>query len=122
MIYLTNIDCDAAGPFRGKVAVSMRMIHWKDAARVVQLTSRFPAFHGAPLHVGDPTAIGIDDLSKPWLRDVFEIHDDEVPMFWACSVTPQVVAVSAKLDYLVTNAPAHLFVTDVSADRMAVVA
>lgn len=119
-IFVTNIECEPAGPFRGKVAVSMRSVHWSKVASVVQLTSRFPAFHGAPVHVGNPRAIGIDDLSKPWFGDVPEVKDDEVPVFWACSVTPQVVALSAKLDFMISSAPACLLVSDIPTEAMAI--
>lgn len=120
-IFVTNQQCEPVGSLRGPLAVSMRPIHWSQVARVVQLTSRFPAFHGAPVHVGDPRAIGIGDITKPWFGDVLDVKDDEVPVFWACSVTPQVVAVQAKLDYVITNAPACMFVSDVPTEAMAVI-
>ena len=72
------------------------------------------------MHAGDPAAIGIRDLAKPWFGDVLDVRPDEVPVFWACSVTPQVVAVEAKLEYMITNAPACMFVSDVPTEEMAI--
>jgi uncharacterized protein YcsI (UPF0317 family) len=121
-IFLTNVPCTPAGPLRGPLAVSMRPIHWSQVRSVVQLTSRFPAFHGAPVHVGDPRVIGIPDLAQPWFGDILDVRGDEVPVFWACSVTPQVVALEAKLDFMITNAPACMFVSDVPTVQMALLA
>lgn len=119
-VFVTNIDCEPVGALRGKLAVSFRPIHWTQVTKVVQLTSRFPAFHGAPIHIGNPKAIGIDDLAKPWFGEVVDVKDDEVPLFWACSVTPQVLAVAAKFDYMVTNAPACFLVCDATTESMAI--
>ncbi len=90
-MYRTNIDCVPAGRFKGKMVVSMRPFTPADAIRAVQITSRFPAVHGAPVHIGLPEAIGIRDINKPDLGDPAEIRDGELPVFWACGVTPQVV-------------------------------
>lgn len=119
-IFVTNVECEPVGRLHGPLAVSMRPIHWTQVTKVVQLTSRFPSFHGAPVHVGDPRAIGIADLAKPWFGDDLHVRDDEVPVFWACSVTPQVVAVQAKLEFMITNAPAYMFVSDVPTEAMAI--
>ena len=109
-IYSTKIDTTPAGPFAGPLAVSMRPIHWTQVSRVVQVSSRYPAYHGAPVHIGDPKILGID-LDKPWWGDVPTVKDDEVPVYWACSVTPQVVAAKAGLSFI-TNVPGSMFVTD----------
>jgi uncharacterized protein YcsI (UPF0317 family) len=121
-IFLTNVPCVRAGRLSGPLAVSMRPIHWTQVKSVVQLTSRFPAFHGAPVHIGDPRAIGIKDMGQPWFGDILDVKADEVPVFWACSVTPQVVALEAKLELMITNAPACMFVSDVPTVQMALIA
>jgi len=80
--------------------------------RAVQVTSRFPAVHGAPIHIGDPAAIGIRDLARPDLGDPVDIGAGEVPVFWACGVTPQAVAMASKPILMLTHAPGHMFITD----------
>lgn len=120
--FMTNIPCVPAGRLQGPLAVSMRPIHWSQVARAVQVTSRYPAFHGAPVHIGDPRVIGIDDVSKPWSGDVLDVHEDEVPVFWACSVTPQLVALQAKLDFVITNAPGYMFISDLPSEALATIA
>ncbi len=113
--YDTNVDCVPAGRFRGKLVVSMRLFKPADAIRVVQITSRFPAVHGAPVHIGKPHLIGIDDLVAEdghgggWE----EPHDDEIPVFWGCGVTPQRAIVNARPPISITHAPSHMLVTDV---------
>ena len=88
-MYITNIPTAEAGEFSGPMVVSMRPIPQEKVVRAVQITSRFPAVHGAPVHIGDPEAIGIGDISQPDLGDPSEIRDGEVPVFWACGVTPR---------------------------------
>ena len=119
--YVTNIACEPAGALRAPLAVSMRPIHWTQVEKAVQLTSRFPAFHGAPVHVGDPNMIGID-IDKPWGGKLLDIAADEVPVFWACSVTPQLMAVESKVEFMITNMPAFMFISDVPTEQMAIVA
>lgn len=119
-LYVTNRPCESAGRLAGPLAVSMRPIRSDQVARVVQLTSRFPAFHGAPVHVGNPEAIGIHDLSDPWAGDGIDLREDEVPVFWACSVTPQLVAVQARLPLMITNAPSCMFIADRRTEELAV--
>ena len=82
------------------------------ASQAVQVCSRFPRAHGAPVHVGDPGAIGIQDIQRPDFGDPVEIRAGEVPVFWACGVTPQAVAMEAKPPLLITHKPGHMFVTD----------
>ena len=112
-MYITNIECVPAGIFRGPMVVSMRPMKPKEAVRAVQVTSRMPFVHGAPIHFGDPEAIGIKDISKPDFGDASLIKPGEVPVFWACGVTPQAVAMAVKPEFMITHAPGHMFISDV---------
>jgi len=119
-MYITNIECQSAGVFHGPVVVSMRPIPQAMVIRAVQITSRFPAVHGAPIHLGDPEAIGIKDLAKPDFGDPVTIRPGEVPVFWACGVTPQAVAMTVKPELMITHAPGHMFICDVKDHNMSV--
>jgi uncharacterized protein YcsI (UPF0317 family) len=112
-MYRTNIACVPAGVFSGEMVVSMRPIKSRDVARVVQICERFTVAHGAPVHVGNPEAIGVDDLQRPDYGDAVAIEEDEVPVFWACGVTPQWVAQRSRLPLCITHAPGRMFVTDI---------
>ncbi|MBQ0141161.1 MAG: putative hydro-lyase [Kurthia sp.] len=112
-MYKTNIPTTPAGIFEGPTVVSMRPIAEKDIVRAVQVTSRFPSVHGAPLHIGQPESIGIKDLSAPDFGDAVRIEEGEVPVFWACGVTPQAIAMHIKPDLMITHAPGHMFITDI---------
>jgi len=111
-MYRTNIACAPAGPFEGEMVVSMRPIHGRDVAKVVEISGRFDVAHGAPVHIGSPAAIGIADLAHPDYGDAVSIEEDEVPIFWACGVTPQWVAQKSRLPLCITHAPGKMFVTD----------
>ncbi len=111
-MFRTNIACKPAGIFRGPMVVSMRPMTMPQALRAVQVCSRFPRAHGAPVHIGAPEKLGIRDLNKPDFGDPVAILPDEVPVFWACGVTPQAVAMEAKPPLLITHKPGHMFVTD----------
>jgi uncharacterized protein YcsI (UPF0317 family) len=111
-MYRTNIACRPAGVFRGPMVVSMRPMTPAQAIRAVQVCSRFPRAHGVPVHIGDPAALGIADVDKPDFGDAVTIQPGEVPVFWACGVTPQAVAMAAKPPLLFTHHPGHMFVTD----------
>jgi uncharacterized protein YcsI (UPF0317 family) len=111
-MYITNIETASAGAFSGPMVVSMRPIKREQVVRAVQVTSRFPATHGAPVHIGSPEDIGIKDLSSPDFGDQVEILPDEEPVFWACGVTPQAVALKCKPPLMITHAPGKMFVTD----------
>ena len=111
-MYRTSIDCAPAGRFRGKLVVSMRPFKAADAIRAVEITSRYPRAHGAPVHLGRPDLIGIADLARPWAGDPTEVRDDELPVFWACGITPQSVVLDAKPSFCITHAPGHMLVTD----------
>lgn len=111
-MYKTNIQNAQAGVFGGNMVVSMRPMKPSDAIRAVEITSRFPRVHGAPIHLGDPSAIGITDISKPDFGDTVTINPSEVAVFWACGVTPQAALMDAKLPFAITHAPGYMFVTD----------
>jgi uncharacterized protein YcsI (UPF0317 family) len=120
-MYITSVQTTPAGMFSGPMVVSMRPIPSGKVVRAVQVTSRFPAVHGAPVHIGDPQAIGISDVSKPDLGDPVEIREGEVPVFWACGVTPQAVAMSSKPSLMITHSPGHMFITDMRDEDLAVI-
>ncbi|RME82753.1 MAG: putative hydro-lyase [Caldilineae bacterium] len=111
-MYRTNRLTRAAGPFHGPLVVSMRPIPAAQVAQAVQITARYPAVHGAPVHIGEPEALGIADLGRPDYGDPVPIEPGEVPVFWACGVTPQAVALAARIPYMITHAPGHMFITD----------
>jgi len=111
-MYRTNIRCASAGPFAGSLVVSMRPLKPKDAIRAIQITSRFPSVHGAPVHIGIPGAIGIRDLASPDYGDAVPVEKDELPVFWACGVTPQAVIAEVRPDFCVTHAPGCMLITD----------
>lgn len=110
--YETNIQTTKSGPFEGGMVCSMRPFKPADAIRAVEVTSRFPLTHGAPVHFGDPAAIGIDDIMKPEYGDPPVIEPGEVPVFWACGITPQVAITNAKPDISITHVAAHMLITD----------
>ncbi|NRR33961.1 putative hydro-lyase [Oxalobacteraceae bacterium] len=112
-MYRSNILNQGAGPFGGNMVVSMRPMKAQDAIRAIQITSRFPAVHGAPVHLGDPALIGIADLARPDYGDAVEILADEIPVFWACGVTPQEAIRSAALPLVITHQPGYMLVTDI---------
>jgi uncharacterized protein YcsI (UPF0317 family) len=111
-MYRTTIETEPAGPFHGPLVVSMRPMKPKDAIRAVQITTRFPAVHGAPVHIGKPEMIGIHDLGAPDYGDAVPIGDDEIPVFWACGVTPQSVIATVKPEFCMTHYPGCMIVTD----------
>jgi uncharacterized protein YcsI (UPF0317 family) len=111
-MYRTSIDCVPAGRFKGPMVVSMRPFTPANAIRAVQITSRFPAVHGAPVHLGLPEAIGIEDIMRPDWGDPAEIRAGELPVFWACGVTPQVAIEAARPPICITHKPGSMLVTD----------
>jgi uncharacterized protein YcsI (UPF0317 family) len=111
-MYRTNIACRPAGVFTGPMVVSMRPLTPEQAETATRICRRFPLAHGAPLHVGNPAAIGITDINRPDFGDAVEIRAGEEPVFWACGVTPQAVAMHARPALLLTHKPGHMFVTD----------
>ena len=104
-MYRTNIDCVPAGVFHGKLVVSMRPMKPADAIRAVQITSRFPSVHGAPVHLGLPEQIGIKDIAKPDYGDAVPVREGELPVFWACGVTPQAQNTGSSPAWIGTASP-----------------
>jgi len=119
-MYKTNIPCVKAGRFEGPLVVSMRPIPEQHIVRAVQVTSRFPSVHGAPVHIGNPEGIGIKNIHQPDFGDSVTIKEGEVPVFWACGVTPQAVAMQVKPEIMITHAPGHMFITDVRDEQFGV--
>jgi uncharacterized protein YcsI (UPF0317 family) len=119
-MYRTSEANVPAGVFGGHRVVSMRPMKAADAIRAIQITSRFPGVHGAPVHLGDPSLIGIRDLSRPDFGDAVDIHSDELPVFWACGVTPQAAIESARLPFAIAHKPGHMLITDIPNARLAI--
>lgn len=111
-MFRTNVSTNPAGPFRGPLVVSMRPMSPAQAIRAVQVTTRFPAVHGAPVHLGRPDLIGIADLSRPDYGDPVPVREDEIPVFWACGVTPQSVIAAVRPEFCITHYPGSMIVTD----------
>lgn len=112
-MFVTNIACTSAGIFHGNMVVSMRPIPYKKVVRAVTVTAKVPRVHGAPIHIGNPKEIGIEDINKPDFGDTITMHEDEVPVFWACGVTPQAVMMASKPDFCITHSPGHMLITDI---------
>jgi uncharacterized protein YcsI (UPF0317 family) len=119
-MYRTNIACAPAGVFSGPMVVSMRPMKPADAIRAIQITSRFPSVHGAPVHIGLPDAIGIRDIARPDYGDAVPVRDGELPVFWACGVTPQAVIAQVKPEFCITHAPGSMLITDLRNTKLAV--
>jgi uncharacterized protein YcsI (UPF0317 family) len=111
-MYVTNRRCISAGPFEGPMVVSMRPFAPPDIPRAVEVSGRFPAMHGSPVHIGDSAALGIADLGTPDFGDPIRIDPGTVPVFWACGVTPQAVVRAARPSLAIFHAPGHMFITD----------
>ncbi|MFQ5899361.1 MAG: putative hydro-lyase [Candidatus Methylomirabilia bacterium] len=120
-MWRTSLACRPAGRFHGPMVVSMRPIPVDLIPKAVTVTARFPMAHGAPVHIGNPEAIGITDLSKPDWGDTTEVRPGEVAVFWACGVTPQAVALASKPPFVITHSPGHMFITDLPHHALAVV-
>jgi uncharacterized protein YcsI (UPF0317 family) len=117
-MYRTNIATQAAGRFHGPMVVSMRPMKPADAIRAVQVTTRLPAVHGAPVHIGFPEQIGIKDITKPDYGDAVPVEAGELPVFWACGVTPQAAISAAKPPFAITHAPGCMLVTDLKNNQL----
>jgi len=118
-MYRTNVETVPAGPFSGAMVVSMRPMRAADVIRAVQVTSRFPGVHGAPVHIGDPAQIGIQDLGRPDYGDAVSLALGEIPVFWACGVTPQAAILSAQPAFCITHAPGAMLVTSLLNQQLA---
>lgn len=112
-MYKTNIECEKAGVFEGPLVCSMRPMTPENAEKAAEITGRFPNVHGAPVHMGNPAAIGIADIDRPDYGDSVEIREGEIPVFWACGVTPQAAVERAAPPIVITHAPGHMFITDI---------
>jgi uncharacterized protein YcsI (UPF0317 family) len=119
-VYVTNVMTTPAGPFQGPLMVTMRAFKPADAIRAIQITSRFPNVHGAPIHIGDPAAIGVDLANR--YQDVGdpEVAAGELPLFWACGLTPQLAVKNAKPELCITHAPSSMLITDLRNASLAV--
>ena len=111
-MYLTNVPCISAGRFSGNMVMSMRPLKPEQVVRAVTCTASMPAVHGAPMHVGDPSVIGVRDINKPEFGDPPIIREGEVPVFWACGVTPQAAVMQSRPPFAITHHPGHMFITD----------
>ncbi|MDI6764221.1 MAG: putative hydro-lyase [Thermodesulfobacteriota bacterium] len=118
-MFISNIPCKSAGLFHGPMVVTMRPIPPDKVSRAVQITSRYVSVHGAPVHIGNPSKIGIKNLRKPDFGDPVTIKKDEIPVFWACGVTPQAVVMKAKPDLCITHTPGHMFISDLLNEELA---
>ena len=118
-MYRTNIPTLSTSTLQGPLVVSMRPMLARDAIRAIQITSRFPSVHGAPVHLGDPALIGIEDIGKPDYGDPVPINNGEIPVFWACGVTPQSIIQTVKPEFSITHAPGHMLITDLHNTQLA---
>ena len=119
-MFKTSIPVAPAGIFKGNLVVTMRPIPESLVVRAVQITTRYAMVHGAPVHIGRPEAIGINDLSAPDYGDPVTVRHGEVPVFWACGVTPQAVIQEAKPDLVITHAPGHMLIGDIKNESLAI--
>lgn len=111
-MYVTTRECVPSGPFAGPMVVSMRPYRPEEVPLVVRISGRYPSMHGAPVHFGNPEALGIRDLSDPEFGEPVEFEEDQLPVFWACGVTPQAIAMKVKPPLMITHSPGHMFITD----------
>ena len=118
-MYRTSVDTIGTSRLAGKLVVSMRPMSVANAIRAIEITSRMPRAHGAPVHFGDPEAIGIADLAQPDWGDAVPVQPGEVPVFWACGVTPQAVVQQARPELCITHAPGHMLITDLRTAALA---
>lgn len=112
-MYRTDVPCRSAGRLSGPLVVSMRPVPASQVVTAVQVTARMPQVHGAPVHVGSPEQLGITDLATPDFGEAVEAHEGDVPVFWACGVTPQAALMASRPPFAITHAPGHMLVTDV---------
>lgn len=117
-MYITNIECKPAGIFSGPMVVSMRPIPVHLVEKAIETTGKLPKVHGAPIHVGAPEVIGIKDINSPDFGDQVTIKPGEVPVFWACGVTPQAAVMRCKPDIVITHSPGHMFITDIKDEEL----
>jgi uncharacterized protein YcsI (UPF0317 family) len=111
-MYVTNRDCRPAGRLHGRMVVSMRQIPRDLVGTATRVSALMPSVHGGPVHVGEPGALGIEDLARPDFGDPVEAQPGDVPVFWACGVTPQAVLMASRPSFAITHAPGYMLVTD----------
>lgn len=111
-MYTSAITCEPAGVFEANMVVSMRPFQARQAIQAIEISSRFPNVHGAPVHLGEPARIGIHNLAAPDFGDAVSVAQDEIPLFWACGVTPQIALMNAKLPFAITHSPGCMLITD----------
>jgi uncharacterized protein YcsI (UPF0317 family) len=111
-MFLSSLQCTAAGRFEGPMVVTMRPVRMEQLSLVLELSARYPHAHGSPVHAGDPEQIGITNLSKPEFGEPVRIESGEIPVFWACGVTPQAVARRVRPELMITHEPGWMFMTD----------
>ena len=119
-MFATDVPCEPSGAFSGPLVVSMRPVPEDLVETAVAASTPYGLAHGAPVHVGDPGALGVRDLGSPDFGDPVEHHDGDVPVFWACGVTPQRALAQARLPFAITHAPGHMVVTDLPHDALRV--
>ncbi|MGL5694141.1 MAG: putative hydro-lyase [Peptostreptococcaceae bacterium] len=112
-MYITNIECESAGIFNGKMVVSMRPIPFDKIVKSVTITSQLPKVHGTPIHIGDPKVIGIENINNPDFGDKVDVYENEIPVFWPCGVTPQSVVMNVKPEIVITHSPGYMLITDI---------
>jgi uncharacterized protein YcsI (UPF0317 family) len=117
-MFRTARECTPAGRFHGPLVVSMRPIRADQVASTVEISGRYRRAHGAPVHVGDPASLGVADITQPDWGEPLPLEPGEVPVFWACGVTPQAVALAAQVPLMITHAPGHMFITDIPIERL----
>lgn len=118
-MFNTTVPLTTAGGFGGNLVVSMRPFSAADAIRAIQITTRYPQVHGSPVHFGDPSLIGISDIRSPDYGEAVSLRENEVPVFWACGVTPQQVIIDAGVEFAITHSPGHMLVTDIPDSTLA---
>lgn len=112
-MYRTNIPCEPAGVFSGRMVVSMRPIPYEKVVKAAAITAAMPRVHGSPIHIGDPAAIGIRDLKAPDFGDPVTLYPGEVPVFWGLRRNPSIRGKDSKPPFVITHAPGHMLITDV---------
>ncbi|MDP9651015.1 putative hydro-lyase [Paraburkholderia caledonica] len=117
-VFISSIDNPRSGPFAGKLAVSMWPFKPAQAIKAIEITSRYPQVHGAPVHFGDPNEIGIADFNRPDFHGLSVVRDGEVPVFWACGLTPQVAVIAAEIPFAIGHAVGHMLITAMSVDQL----
>ncbi|MEG0812855.1 MAG: putative hydro-lyase [Clostridium sp.] len=117
-MFKTNIPCAPAGVFNGPVVASMRPMTPENAQIAKEITDRFPNVHGGPIQIGHPEDVGVFDINKPDYGDSVEVREGEIPVFWACGVTPQAAVENAKPPIVITHAPGYMFITDVKNEEL----